>query len=566
MGLWMLGWMLGQGGGEPPIAPWRMVEMHSLSSAAVPDGPRVFVDTRGVWVDGVQVVEGPLTPGSDLSGLDGLKQASVSASGALPVGLLQPVMQRLEGAGLVVSGDSGEAVTPWPLHQGSVKQGVRLVLGQNEVLILHGTERSSLVCAGPCSGAASRTQLLAYVGSLAEAPLILQLVVGPEDALGVVQPWLELWPADTRLSVRLRRADEEARHPGAALSQREKAFNQLSELAPCPGDLDAVLLRVDQLGIVSQEGGGASRQERCVKAGLASLSVPALSRSEGDWLLVHRLKSSEAPSSSLILQEGVAVERAALSPSGHAVLLVPTGTDLAKVAQLGTDLVAPKRYRGLIQIDNRWLNVITLAAEGEGVTPDPGVSVTVYISSHGYDAVLPELGEVGFYCEKTPCESVEDYPTAELERVVREAGADWMKWGFQKGAGVPTEVWLRAHSAATRAGVWEHLLWNFSPENGGSGFLWDSSIKHVIMQDNQAISRCYAVELTRDPKLQGELTVAFEIAPDGSVAGAEVRESDFGESELHGCMTRIFEKMQFAPPLGPLTVVYPFVFSPAEAP
>ncbi len=554
MGLWMLGWMLGQGGGEPPIAPWRMVEMHSLSSAAVPDGPRVFVDTRGVWVDGVQVVEGPLTPGSDLSGLDGLKQASVSASGALPVGLLQPVMERLGGADLLVEGPSGEAVTPWRVHGAGA---LGLAVQSDQVVVLrNGAPVGRYLCPGHCAAPGGLQALGDYLAVAWPSEAAIELVVAPAQGVAGVVAWEERMPTSVvdALGVRVRGPQDPRLSARAVAEQQLRLAQQgIAELPPCPGELEEVLVELASSGELTRLTGGRSAQGRCVDRALASISLRALSSPGEPVVFAARVGDASAP---IQRQPGVPSTYARSGP-GYAVLEGGAEEDLYTLNLRAAAYVEQERQRGFFDLEGHWIYFAAKDPQDKG----PGLRrVSVHVDRLGFrvgpsDEVLEVL-----YCSR-PCVA-DAFPVKALAQALEEMGAEQVDWNWKRAPGVPVQVWRQAHAAAVSVGVWEHRLVPALAVSGELGSLDKRSIDVVVRRNLSGIQRCYRQDLEAGLDLHGELVVTFVIAADGDVQSSEVKSSEYGDAPMNACVLRIMDGLQFAAPGGQVRVSYPFVFEP----
>jgi len=77
-----------------------------------------------------------------------------------------------------------------------------------------------------------------------------------------------------------------------------------------------------------------------------------------------------------------------------------------------------------------------------------------------------------------------------------------------------------------------------------------SLIDPVIERKTAQILDCYQRELISNPTLGGKITVRFEVAKDGSVNDARIRQSFPDSYSVEGCIIKIFRKLQFpAPPL-----------------
>lgn len=106
----------------------------------------------------------------------------------------------------------------------------------------------------------------------------------------------------------------------------------------------------------------------------------------------------------------------------------------------------------------------------------------------------------------------------------------------------------------------------FTVENVGGeaiilGSLDKSLIDAVVRRHLNQVQYCYQRQLQRDPGLGGRLVVRFVIAADGSVAQAEIAESDLGNEAVERCVAERFLRFTFPASGGGIVVVrYPFLF------
>jgi hypothetical protein len=79
------------------------------------------------------------------------------------------------------------------------------------------------------------------------------------------------------------------------------------------------------------------------------------------------------------------------------------------------------------------------------------------------------------------------------------------------------------------------------------------------------IKACYENALKRNPSLRGKLSIRFTILETGGIADIAVALNSLGSSEVASCITNTMRtwRTQFRPE-GPVTVEYPFVFSPVN--
>lgn len=90
------------------------------------------------------------------------------------------------------------------------------------------------------------------------------------------------------------------------------------------------------------------------------------------------------------------------------------------------------------------------------------------------------------------------------------------------------------------------------------------AITAVIKRNMNQVRYCYQRELTRKPDLGGRFELRFVIAKDGSVSEAETVSTTLNDAAVESCVEGRFRHFQFPEqPDGPVTVTWPFVFSPA---
>jgi hypothetical protein len=79
------------------------------------------------------------------------------------------------------------------------------------------------------------------------------------------------------------------------------------------------------------------------------------------------------------------------------------------------------------------------------------------------------------------------------------------------------------------------------------------------------IKSCYEAALKRNPNLRGKLTIRFTILETGGVAEITAVVNTVGSPEVAACIMSTMHswRTQFRPS-GPVTVEYPFVFSPVN--
>lgn len=92
-------------------------------------------------------------------------------------------------------------------------------------------------------------------------------------------------------------------------------------------------------------------------------------------------------------------------------------------------------------------------------------------------------------------------------------------------------------------------------------------INEVVQRHRSEIRACYDAALQRNPGLRGKIVVAFNIAPNGIVQSASVKESTLGDSSLGTCIVARVKSWIFPKPEAPVVTevsAYPFYMNPAN--
>jgi hypothetical protein len=96
-----------------------------------------------------------------------------------------------------------------------------------------------------------------------------------------------------------------------------------------------------------------------------------------------------------------------------------------------------------------------------------------------------------------------------------------------------------------------------------SGRLPPEVIQRIVRQNYGRFRMCYEQGLTRNPNLEGRVSVRFVIGRDGGVSNVANGGSDLADSGVVGCVVSAFYGLSFPQPEGGIvTVVYPIMFSP----
>jgi hypothetical protein len=92
-------------------------------------------------------------------------------------------------------------------------------------------------------------------------------------------------------------------------------------------------------------------------------------------------------------------------------------------------------------------------------------------------------------------------------------------------------------------------------------------INAVVQRHRGEIRNCYDAALQRNPALRGKIVIAFNIAANGIVTTASVKESSLSDSGHHNCITSRVKTWIFPKPEAPVMTevsAYPFYLNPAN--
>jgi hypothetical protein len=96
-----------------------------------------------------------------------------------------------------------------------------------------------------------------------------------------------------------------------------------------------------------------------------------------------------------------------------------------------------------------------------------------------------------------------------------------------------------------------------------SGRLPPEVIQRIVRQNYGRFRMCYEQGLTRNPNLEGRVSVRFVIGRDGAVSNVANGGSDLPDSGVVQCVVRAYYGLSFPQPEGGIvTVVYPIMFAP----
>jgi hypothetical protein len=150
-------------------------------------------------------------------------------------------------------------------------------------------------------------------------------------------------------------------------------------------------------------------------------------------------------------------------------------------------------------------------------------------------------------------------------------GSGTLDTGFGSGAGVAGNGRGRAGTASgsgtagngkgsARGG--ERRLEGSAPAPSGQG-LSPEQIARVVRARSGAFRACYESAAARDPKLQGGVTVSFDISPAGSVT-ARIANSSLSNARVESCVLRMFNRLHFPPADKATSANWPLVFRPGK--
>ncbi|UJR82619.1 Hypothetical protein I5071_46840 [Sandaracinus amylolyticus] len=96
-----------------------------------------------------------------------------------------------------------------------------------------------------------------------------------------------------------------------------------------------------------------------------------------------------------------------------------------------------------------------------------------------------------------------------------------------------------------------------------TGEIAAAAASQVIREHNAQIRNCYERQLKQNPMLEGNMTLAVRIAPNGSVDGTQVTGS-LRDRDVFACVRSVASHMRFPPPGGRdcAVVQVPFQFTP----
>jgi hypothetical protein len=112
-------------------------------------------------------------------------------------------------------------------------------------------------------------------------------------------------------------------------------------------------------------------------------------------------------------------------------------------------------------------------------------------------------------------------------------------------------------------GATEHKVVGKDAPRPGQG-LTPQQISRVVMSRYGAFRACYESAAQRDPTLAGSVSVAWSIAPGGSVSSVSIGGSSLNNPRVEGCIKRQFQRLQFPSADKPTNASWPFIFKPSK--
>ncbi|HEX3773634.1 MAG TPA: AgmX/PglI C-terminal domain-containing protein [Polyangiaceae bacterium] len=109
----------------------------------------------------------------------------------------------------------------------------------------------------------------------------------------------------------------------------------------------------------------------------------------------------------------------------------------------------------------------------------------------------------------------------------------------------------------------EHKVTGKDSPAPGQG-LSPEQIARVVRSRMGAFRGCYEAASASDPTLKGSVGISFSISPGGSVSSVSVGNSSLHNPRVEGCLTRVFNRLQFPTADKPTNAAYPFVFKPSK--
>jgi hypothetical protein len=78
------------------------------------------------------------------------------------------------------------------------------------------------------------------------------------------------------------------------------------------------------------------------------------------------------------------------------------------------------------------------------------------------------------------------------------------------------------------------------------------------------VQTCYEIALSEKPDAAGVVSLAFKIAPDGSVKCSSISSSSLRNAKVESCMLEKLQAVRFPAADKPTNVVFPFAFRSSQ--
>jgi TonB family protein len=93
----------------------------------------------------------------------------------------------------------------------------------------------------------------------------------------------------------------------------------------------------------------------------------------------------------------------------------------------------------------------------------------------------------------------------------------------------------------------------------------DVIVQRIVRRHLREARVCYDAESSRNPGLEGRITVRFTIGAKGQVLTSALLSSTIGNAEVEHCLVELVKKISFPKPLGGGPSSHTFHFSPSKA-
>jgi TonB family protein len=93
------------------------------------------------------------------------------------------------------------------------------------------------------------------------------------------------------------------------------------------------------------------------------------------------------------------------------------------------------------------------------------------------------------------------------------------------------------------------------------GGLSREQVRRVVRRNLGQVRFCYEQALTRDPDLEGRVSVRFVVQPSGAVMASTSEGSSIGNPAVEDCVVQAVRRWSFPSAPGLTVVRYPFVLA-----